>query len=396
MIKLILIFLLLLVSVWLGVQLQHDKGYILIAVNHWSIETTLWIGILALVVAFFLLHFSLVFFSWLASLSTSWRQWRVKRRFLFAESKTKQGLIEFSEGRWKRAAKDLIKAVPNASTPLLNYLTAARAAQEMGDSKMRDDFLLDAEQNFPEARVAVALTQAQLQIEHQQWEQALTTLQHLRQLSPHHSYVIKLLSDVYQKVNAWDKLILLMPELKRLKAIQTDTLGQLEQETYLQLLHEKIKENDAIATQSYFDALPKHLKQSAIFLEVFCRYIKHQDCTQAENLVRQFLRREYSDSLVLLYGEIASIETASTQGKFIESLLKKYPDAASLHYCLGELYQIQHQWVKAKNCYEESIQLKPTPMVYAKIGALLEELGDHANAFAAYRKGLQLYCDMQN
>ena len=52
MIKVLFIFILLLMSVWLGIQLQHDPGYMLIAINQWTIETPLWVAIAASILLF--------------------------------------------------------------------------------------------------------------------------------------------------------------------------------------------------------------------------------------------------------------------------------------------------------------------------------------------------------
>ena len=123
---------------------------------------------------------------------------------------TRKGLIEYSEGYWQKAKNHLIQALPNTDTPLLNYLTAARAAQKMGDSQLRDHYLREAQQSMPEAKIAVELTQAQLQLANHQWEQALATLRHLHDLAPQHPYVLKLLMNLYKEVRDWPQLIAIL------------------------------------------------------------------------------------------------------------------------------------------------------------------------------------------
>jgi HemY protein len=112
MMRLLIIFLILLASVWVGVQLTHDPGYLLITLHHWSIETTLGIAILALLIAFLLFHGLLSLISKLGRFPSAVRDWQTKRRVLKAQAKTRQGLIEFSEGYWSQAQHHLIKALP--------------------------------------------------------------------------------------------------------------------------------------------------------------------------------------------------------------------------------------------------------------------------------------------
>lgn len=388
MMKMIWIFLILLLSVWIGAHLQDDPGYVLIVISHWTVETTLWVAVIVLILAFVVTHLLLSLLSWVGRRPSSFAHWRAKRRALASQKKTRQGLIEFSEGHWSRAKNYLIKALPDADTPLLNYLTAARAAQEMGDNQLRDTFLRDAQQCMPEARIAVELTQAQLQLANRQWEQALATLRHLQDIAPNHPYVLKLLADLYQEVKDWSLLIALLPDLKRNKVVAGDAYAALQHHAYLQALMELVKQDQPDAIEAFFNGLPKHLSQDSTFVVVYCRYLlEHQQNVQAESRLRQCLRLEFNDHLLEVYGRIPA-ETARLD--FIESLLKKNTHSAALYLCLGRLCQKNQLWGKAKTYFEGSLQLAATPIVYFELGDLLEQLSDHSGAFAMYRQGLQL------
>ena len=96
MIRALFIFFILLASVWLGVHLKDDPGYLLIAYHHWTIETTLWIAIILSMLVFCFFHLILVFMHWFLRLPLTWHQWLKKRRGQIAQAKTRQGLIEFS------------------------------------------------------------------------------------------------------------------------------------------------------------------------------------------------------------------------------------------------------------------------------------------------------------
>lgn len=388
MIKVAFIFGVLLLSVWLGVHLQHDPGYVLVTIQHWTVETTLLIGIGILAIAFIVFHLLLVFFSWLGNFPSSWGHWRAKRRALASQTKTRQGLIEFSEGHWKSAKNHLIKALPDADTPLLNYLTAARAAQEMGDYQMRDDFLRDAQHCMPEAKIAVELTQAQLQLANRQWEQALATLRHLKDLSPNHPYVLKLLVELYQEVKDWPQLILLLADLKRNQVVTGEAFSQLQHRAYLQALFDVVKQGNSLTVDTFFKSMPKHLLQDSEFVSVYGAFLLrcHED-SKVEQCLRECLRQEFSESLVELYGKI---QNNTGRLEFLESLLKKNPHSAALRLALGRQSCHHQLWGKAKTYFEESIQLKATPAAYLELAQLLERLDDHMGAFGMYRQGLML------
>ncbi len=388
MIRMLFIFTLLLASVWMGVQLQHDPGYVLIAINKWTLETTVWVTIAALLLFFFFLHLFFSLFSWLLRTPASWRSWHAKHRVQQAQAKTRQGLIEFSEGYWQQAKNHLIKALPDADTPLLNYLTAARAAQEMGDSTLRDDYLRQAQQSMPEATIAVELTQAQLQLANKQWEQALATLRHLQTLAPRHPYVLKLLMYLYQDVKDWPQLIALLPELKRNKVVSEQEFQKLQQHAYLQAMVELIKQNQSQALRELLDTLPKTLINDPALMAEYSRYLlRNEDYAKAEALLRRCLRKQFDARLIELYGEI---KNDRTQLNFAQSLLKIQPHSAALYLCLGRLSQTHGLWGQAKPYLEESIKLGATPATYIALGQLLEQTNDHAGACNAYRQGLLL------
>ncbi|HBI21002.1 MAG TPA: protoporphyrinogen oxidase [Legionella sp.] len=393
MIRSILICALLLASVWLGVQLHLDPGYVLIAVHHWTIESTLTVAILGLSLFFLMLHGLLLLLHWMAHIPQSWTRWRALRRAHHAQENTRQGLIEFSEGHWLRARNHLINALPDTDRPLLNYLTAARAAQEMGDSKLRDDYLREAQQSMPEAKIAVELTQAQLQLANRQWEQALATLRHLQDLSPHHPYVLKLLMHLYEEVKDWPQLIALLPALRRHDVVSEEAFVRLQRHAYLQALQDLIRQRQPEAITALVTALPKVLVNDPEIMAEYCQFLLNtQDETQAESILRRCLQKQFDDPLIMLYGQI---KQNKNQLNFAESLLKKNPHSASLYLCLSRICKSHQLWGKAKTYIDASIECTPTPEAYAELGALLEELDDKLAACEAYRHGLLLATTLQ-
>lgn len=387
MFRMLLIFVVLLASVWLGIFLNNDPGYVLIAVQNWTIETTLWVGILVLIIAFFILYFLTSLLRLVTHIPSSWHNWRAKRRKKKAQEKTRQGLIEFSEGYWSQAKNHLIKALPGTDAPLLNYLTAARAAQELGDFKLRDDYLRDAQQSMPEAKIAVELTQAQLQLANHQWEQALATLKHLHDLAPNHPYVLKLLMQLYQQVRDWPQLILLLPELKRNQVIVNEEYLRLQQHAYLEVMLDFIKHEHYTALEEVFSSRPKTLTYNPEIIAVYSQYLLQQKkLSEAETLLRRTLVKQFNEELITLYGLIKADDAKLS---FAETLLKDHPHSPALLLCLGRLSEAKNLWGKARAYFDNSISYGPSADAYFELGLLLQKLNDQEKACDAFRKGLE-------
>ena len=388
MIRTLFFFILLLASVLLGVELQRDPGYLVITIHQWTIETTLTVAVFCLLILFILSHKILVLCSSLTRTPQTLKQWITKRRIQKAQEKTRRGLIEFNEGHWLQAKNHLIKALPNTDTPLLNYLTAARAAEELGDHQLRDDYLRSAQQSIPEAKIAVELTQAQLQLANQQWEQALATLRHLQDLTPHHPYVLKLLMNLYEEIKDWPQLIALLPELKQKKVISYDEYQRLQQHAYLQYIHTLIKHSQKETLTTLWEQLPKPLTQDTKIISAYGYYLLNQpNDTAAESLLRRGLNHTWDTELITLYGQIKGDKN---QLRFAESLLKKHAHSAPLLLCLGRICYAQNLWGKAKIYLQKSLDIQKTPEAFLELGKLYEQLHEPQNACAAYREGLML------
>ncbi|MGC1181617.1 heme biosynthesis HemY N-terminal domain-containing protein [Legionella sp.] len=394
MTRLFLAFFVLLTAIVLGVQLNKDPGYVLIAINHWTVETTFWVLILGLIFLFLLLHLCLRLGHKISHAPTAIGRWHSKRLAQKARAITRKGLIEYSEGYWNKAKNHLVQALPNTDTPLLNYLTAARAAQKMGDSQLRDDFLREAQQSMPEAKIAVELTQAQLQLANHQWEQALATLRHLQDIAPRHPYVLKLLMQFYQEVRDWPQLIALLPNLKKYNVVkQQEEFESLQRNAYLQALTDLARHNQSEATTALFNSLPKPLATDPDIVAEYVRFLlRNNDHASSTNLLRRCLRKYFNPQLIALYSSLPSNEN---QLIFAESLLKKNAHSAALYLCLGQLCIKQQLWGKAIHYLEQSNEIEPSPSAYVTLGKLHEQLGDPVVACASYKRGLELVTQQQ-
>lgn len=375
-------------AIYLGLQLNWDPGYVLIAINQWTVETTLWFAILALIIGFALGHNLLVLFARIVHTPEKYHSWRIKRSSKIAREKTRQGLIEFSEGYWAKAKNHLIKALPNTETPLLNYLTAARAAQELGDHEARDNYLREAQQSMPEAQIAVELTQAQLQLANKQWEQALATLRHLQDINPKHPYVLKLLMELYQEINDWTSLIQLLPELKKYRVLTDVDFDKLYLHVYLQALHDLLKQNQTENITKFIKLLPKQVRHNPVIIAEYSGYlIGSNQSQQAEAILRENLKKQFNEKLITLYGVIPA---TNDQLQFAESFLKKNANSAELFLCLARLSAMKQLWGKTKTYLDQSLSLHPTPAAYAELGKLHETRNAPLEACTAYREGLLL------
>ncbi len=388
--KLIFGFIVLLVAIWLGYLIHEDAGYLLITYGHWSIETSLWVAIISLILAFLIIYFIIRLIKNTMALSERFRHWGKERNNKKVKKLTDIGLCELAEGDWQDAEHNLIKAAKINSRPLINYLAAARAAQEQQAYSRRDEYLKKAHKTTSGSEIAVGLTQAQLQLNNQQWEQALATLKHLNQVSPKHRYVLSLLKQVYLKLNDWSQLENLLPSLRKNKVLTKDKLEHLERQIHIALFRRTAHTGNMQQLEEAWNTLPKSMQLDLSLVSLYTHHlINNGRGEQASDIIEQTMKKDWLPSLTKNYG-LANDENATKRLKIAEAWLKKHPQEPALLLCLGRICMQLKLWGKARDYLEQSLKLAPEKQTFYEYGTVAEAMGEKDAALDYYRKGLEL------
>lgn len=399
--KTLLVFMVaMLFGAWLIGHLERDSGYVLIALGETSVEMSLWFALAA--VAGTALALWLVW----ALVSGIWLTLRQASRRVFvdggerAHKRTARGLIDFIEGDWKHARKRLLRAAPKTSTPMINYLAAARCAYELGDREGALADLHRAEQSSDASELAVALTQARMQLSGQRYEQCLATLERVRRRAPKHPVVLDLLRQVYLALQDWDSLRVLLKDLRRYRIGSEEELDQLEQHLHLSQLRQaglytadlplsERREALKLAWQKVPGRLQRRSEVLATYAQqlVLCHLVD-----DAEQLIRRTLPDHWHASLVRLYGLVHSSDPKK-QLLAAETWLKQRPGDALLLLTLGRLSLRNQLWGRAREYFQSSLRLHEDPETFAELARLLAHLGEHKLSTAYYQKGLLMATD---
>lgn len=386
----------LLVAALLGMAVAEDPGYILIAWRNMSIETSIWVGVGFLLALWLLLSLLRAVIRVLNVSGRRINPWSRHNRERRANQVATRGLLEFAEGHWSNALRLLKRSAPHTEQPLINYLAAARAAHELEDYVESESLLREAYETIPKADVAIAVTQAQLQIARGQLEQALATLTRLRKDHPKHLYALKLMGQLYARLEDWQRLEQLLPELRRHKLLKPADQQALEHQVYIALLsqagvrgqHQEPGQTNAVT--AVWEPLPKQLKQDPALIEAYClqlRVLGHSELV--EETLRHALRQTFNERLVHLYGLVQGKDPAR-QLTMAEHWLTEHPHNATLLLALGRLALRNSLWGKAREYLEASYASRRDIQTCAELVRLLEHLGDHAASQAMLRQGFEL------
>jgi len=376
--KFIFLLIVLLFAVVLGIKVEQDPGYALFVYKQWSVEMPLWLSFVLAAVVLVIFYCAVRFIDNFKLYGSYVRVWNRQRKRNYAHKMLCRGLIELIEGHWQSAEKYLLLKVKRSETPLVNYLMAAKAAQAQGHHEKRDEYLRLAHSVNPDAKIAIGLTKAELQLDQQQLEQALATLKHLRQLSPKHNYILQALYRLNLELKDWPHLKEMLPLLHKAKFFDQEQYVELEGQVYEGLLLDALNSD---ALQEIWKAASRQVRKHRQVVQAYAKkLIGFDQCELAEKILSDRLNHDWCNELVMLYAEL-NIDL-SKQLKSAEHWAKQQSQSAALNFALARFSDQQQLWGQARAFYEASVRIDPNPKVYLRYVEFLAERNETANALS--------------
>lgn len=366
-----------------------NNGYVLLHYSPWTLETSLAFFVFALVL--------LIFAIWLLArllrlgllLPGSIRDALRNRRQRRARESLVRGLIKLAEGKWNAAELEITRQAPQHDGAVVNYLYAARVAQQRGDTEQRDHYLRQAYGARPPAEIAVLLTQAELQMEQKQLTQALASLTRVRQLEPEQPRARVLLTELYAQTADWAALYPLLEEIEKDKLMADERWLALAIQSQQALLT-AVSVGGREALQNAWGELPKRLRRAPALIGTQARLLAQADASdEAIELLKGALDDAWDAQLGLQFSLLQGSDPVS-QLAAVEAWLKRYGEEPVLLLVTGRLCRQNKLWGRARSCLEASFKLLPRADTQLELGRVHEATQNPAAAQTAYRQGLEL------
>ena len=388
----VLLVLLLAAGAWLGQAMVEDTGYVLLAYKQTSIETSIWVLVIALILLFALLHLALNFFTHIRSPITSIKEWNQARTERKAEAKALQGLMARAEGDWWRARRMLLQAARTSHTPTIYYLEAAEMAARSGDEKEASRILDDALKATPEASSAIQLHRAQIELRlgHDGKAQALS--EQLLQQQPSNSQAQGIQARLLANQQDWKNLYPMIADLKKSGAINDQTAQSYRRQAGIALLDQTLETYNSLPADQLSTELKKcwsafsfeTQQDSKVRLHYVQQLLNSGESKEVEQLLGGWLSKSWSEELLLRYSELKGAD-ATAQLKTAKAWLKQQPNNAALELCLGRLSQRAQLWGAAIQHYNRSLELEPHAQTLLELSDLHLNLGEPDKAAALLR-----------
>lgn len=392
-----LILIALLVGVGIVAVIETDPGYLLLAYGNYTLESSLWVGLLLLLLLTLVLYATLGLIRKLLGGQKSLVGWLGSRRSRAASRLTTRGLVSFIEGNWRKSQRLLVRGARNNEAPLVNYLMAARASYHLGEPDKIQEYLGAAADSESSAGLAVELAQAELKLQAGEYAQALESLQAARRNAGRHPHALDLLRRAYLGLDDWAGLLDLLPELKKHKVVSAQEYTRLQREAYTRLLQQgSDADSGTDQLRQTWQKAPGELKQDGKMIALYARMLVNREAWgEAEKIILRALKQQWDSQLAGLYGYVQS-DNVPRQLAQAESWLGAHPQDAQLLLCLGRLSARDKLWGKARDYFENSYRVQHSAETCAELGRLLSAMGEANVAAAYFREGLLMQEQLPN
>ena len=385
----VLLFLLLVIAgAWLGAMIQMDAGYILLAWRQTTVEMSLWVGVVLMLITFAGLYtlLRLVF-----SVRAPWQfllRWSAEGKLRRMQRQTRHGLLALANGQYERAEEKLGGLVANTTQPLVVIPALAEAEARLGKFAQAQARLQRLLNSMPEAFALVGLAQARIFIQQGDAEAALTPLQQITTKDKRHAQANELLLELLQGLQRWTDVIALLKVIGAAKQMSKAMLAQQQQKAY-QLAFAQVTADQQGLEQllQLWQKAPASVQESS-----HCRLALVQAMGQAEGnpatrtaeFIESSLKQQWDDDLVLAYAHLpmANVEAAL---KYAESWQQQAKNSAALQLTLGRLCRRLELWGKARDYLTASINIQASKEAHAELARLEQHLGRVDVALEHYR-----------
>jgi len=373
---------------WLGAMMHMDPGYVLLAWRQTTVEMSLWVGLVLLLVVYVGLYFGLRL---LLSLNMPWQlvaRWSADGKLRRMQLQTRQGLLALANGQYSRAVDKLSTQADNASQPLVVIPALAEAEARLGRFDKAQKRLQALLQTMPEAGALVGLAQARIAVQQGDAEAALLPLQQIVAKDKQHSQANELLLELLQGLRRWSDVIDLLQVIAAAKQMPAQTMAEQQQKAYKQVFSQVADSGQGLEQLlQLWRKAPDSVQRSSecrLALVQVMHQVEGDPAKRTAEFIENSLKQQWHDGLVLEYAHLpmADVEKALHKAEAWQSQAK---DSAALQLTLGRLCHRLELWGKAKDYLQASLRIQANKEAHAELARLEQQLGKLDEALEHYR-----------
>ena len=353
------------------------NGYLLLEFFQYSLETTVPILILGMLMGYILIRILILI----------WRSPRIIRKMLANRSAKRaqrllnDSLILLSKGDTRRAKKKLRSASSTNHPILQTFLLNIEININSGDITESHNWVEKASIKLPEVKDYIYIFASKLLIDAEYFIDARSYVDKLIESNPKNPASNQLLFKILKGSRDYDLILRKIFEFS--KYINDDELAQ----TIHILVKDAIKHQKP--TEAIFDRIPRSINtHPMVATSKIEAWINNKEYLKAETELRKQIPNNWNKELILLYAELGN-DKVSELSERTDKWLEERPKDANLWLVASRLAQRDGLWSKAQQCIERSIEISPTSETYTELALILSELGEKEQVSEALKLARQ-------
>lgn len=323
MLRVLFLMLLVLAGLIAAPYIAGHQGYVRIETDTKVIEMSL-----VMLVVFFAVAMAVVYcVEWIVRsflrLSRGSYQWFGNRKRKKAQKQTLEGLMKMTEGDYSKAEKLISKNAKHSDEPVLNFIKAAEAAQQQGDSLSANKHLMEAAKLAGPNSVAVELARVRLLLQQDKLPAARSAVDSLLELAPNNTDALRLAIEIYQKSKAYKALDAILENIGQRSFLDDEEYQALSQEVDNGLLDEILSEEGQEGLLKWWEDQPSRRRRSVYTrVAVIKRLIDSDDHTSAAEIALETLKKFEDEQLDSLFEQFTRLQ-ADQDSKLVKKLAKR-------------------------------------------------------------------------
>lgn len=396
MLRILFLLAILIVGIAVGPMLAGQQGSVLIQTNDYDIKMSV-IGLIIIIALLFIILFCI---EWILrrifSTSSRTKGWFIGRKSTRANKQTRAALLKLTEGDFSQVEKLLTSNADHAEQPVVNYLLAAEAAQQNGDTKHINAYLSRAAELANTDQLPVDITRVRIQLAQGAYHAARHGIDQLLNDAPRHPEVLRLAQQAYLKTGGYASLLEIIPSIERAKLYDEDTLETLRTQAYVGLMNQAMSDGGSEGLSQWWKEQPRKVRNNhALQIELADHFIACDDNEQAQKIILDSLKHQYDEKLIRLMPKLKSGNPEPLE-KELRLQINEHGATPLLNSTLGQLL-IQHgEWEQANHVLLEAIKQRPDPQDYALLAETFDRLNRPQDAAQMRHQGLTLTLDKSN
>jgi HemY protein len=386
MITLLILLVLLVIGLVAGPYLIGQKGYVLIAIDNWTVEmsvVSLMLLVLASIVSFLILEWVVKKLWYAVSGSQKWFTGWSDRKHNKAFT---QGLVALDEANYVEADKQL-SAVGDGKFAGVELLAAAQAANNLGNPDKAVS-LWEKAQKEKASRLAATIHLIEHHIKQAQPNDAITLIKQLSEKEQKNKRIVALWVQALANSGQWQTLKDSLSGWK--KQLSTDDYQYWMKQTAQGFYAELTSREGANPLKQYWQSLPRKTRNDPAQQSAYIEQLIGQGMfADAEESLLAFQPKQSHPLLTPLFRQL-HLTNPTASIKRLEEWLKKDNENAELLSILGEVAFNAKDWDLAERALAKAIRLTSDNKDILLLARIKEQQQEPSQALALYKQSLQI------